>query len=55
MRVERVEGVVERRKPEPCALKPWLLEGLTSENVASHPIFSPMEGGFPLATGRFGS
>lgn len=48
MRVERVEGVVERRNQEPCALKRWLLERLSSENMAFHPIdFSPMGDGFP--------
>lgn len=50
--MERVEGVVERRRnQEPCALKPWLLERLSSASIASHPTdSSPMGDGFPLGS-----
>lgn len=49
MRVERVEGVVERRRNQgPCALKPWLPERLSSASMASHPTdFVPTGDGFP--------
>uniref|UniRef100_A0A8C5VQJ7 Zinc finger CCHC domain-containing protein 17 n=1 Tax=Microcebus murinus TaxID=30608 RepID=A0A8C5VQJ7_MICMU len=46
----------ESRNQGPCALKPWLLERLNSENMASHPIkFTPMGDASPRATGRFES
>lgn len=47
-------GVVERRKnQEPCA---WLLERLSSENMASHPMTSLLwEMSSSHTAGRFGS
>lgn len=50
MRVESRWGA-ERRNQEPWAWIPWLLERLSSENMASHPVdFSPVGDGFPLGS-----
>ncbi|XP_036203179.1 nucleolar protein of 40 kDa isoform X3 [Myotis myotis] len=42
----RVEGAAETRGPGACALQPWPLERLSSENMASHPMTLPLGDSF---------